>query len=271
MALLLPVVKSLVNSSLQNCVKELTPDRKHFAFLNRVSTRFVKKHYKKVAVVGACSAVMYGAYKFYRDLEDWELQSSMGPNEISISKLVDIQVMPTEEIQDVLDANTEILIVKELEDVLEIDEPDNVWEQQPLVVVDEKDCVSMISNKHNARSRRERKRITLGFESHALRALVAKAKLAFPVPKDTEVQMQAINLFLYKECRKINLRVTDAARIIPQAVALAMVPTEAQISYDQLRKLPEIQQRYLRRQWTNTKAPLGVKMLQSIRSWVNTQ
>jgi len=235
----------------------------------------VGKHWRKVAVVGTCGALIAGAYKVHCDLVAWREQQdlALSGNELSLlSSLHSVQNTSSEVVGATLEAIGCTPLVEdetELEDVLDIDVPKSSFMATGDLFPVPGETDEEASNRIQKNNRRERKKIRTDKFGVALKSLVAKAKLAFPVPKNTELHIQAVNLFLYKECRKINLRISDAAILIPQAVALAIVPSDEQILAGQLAGIPSIQRRYLQRNWNGKEAPLHVRVVNSIRSFVS--
>jgi hypothetical protein len=258
--------------------------------LIRVNT---KRHWKKIAFVGACSALIAGGYKIHCELSQWREQQDLAPNQEEeerlevVSSMVNIQTQSHDDITLICGA---IGIehsddMREIEDVLVVDEVDSeclrVMEDEVKFASTSKgDSVEEVAyaNKINVlrkdkakleRLRKSRKKISDDGFPTALRSLVSRAKLAFPIPRADELQIQSINLFLYKECRKLNLRVTDAAKLIPQAVALACIPSDTQISNSQLIGLPEIQRRFLRRKWKGSQAPLSARVISGVQRFLS--
>lgn len=240
------------------------------------------RHWKTGLVVGTGIALIAGAYKVHCDVVTWREQQELSPRE-SLSKyesLVDITEKTSGQISGILEEiGCEFPVSDdggELEDVLEIDEPVNTWATQFEIgnlEPEEKlegSALQLYKYKQTLKSQvRERKKIKINGQGVALRGLVAKARLAFPVPKATEMQAQAINLFLYKECRKLNIRLTDMAILIPRAVALAMIPSETQIESSQLQSLPIITKRFARRDLGRTSKSLTARVLNGILGFVN--
>jgi len=209
-----------------------------------------------------------GGYKVHRDYRSWREQQDLalkGGEVELVSTLHSSGECSSDRVAAVLEAincvaNPEE--VSELEDCLEVDPPMVVCLQQN--VTDAKGKVDTLET-----DKRERKRIRPRLYGNALKSLVEKAKLAFPVPKNNELQIQAINLFLHKECRKLNIRISDAARLIPQAVALAIIPSDQQIVAGQVAGLPEIQKRYLQRVWKHENPSLSTRVVNAIVTFVN--
>lgn len=259
--------------------------------LIRINT---KRHWKKIVFVGACSAVIAGGYKIHCELVQWREQQDLAPTQEEeeklevVSSMVNIQTQSHDDITLICGA---IGIersddMREIEDVLVVDEVDPKF----LRVMEDEFKLMSTSLKENSveevahairinelrkdkanleREKKSRKKISDDGFPTALRSLVSRAKLAFPIPKADELQIQSINLFLYKECRKLNLRVNDAAKLIPQAVALACVPSDTQISNSQLIGLPEIQRRFLRRKWKGSEAPLSVRVISGVQRFLS--
>lgn len=224
-------------------------------------------------MVGVVGVVCAGSYKLHCELKAWkdrvELQcdqSSLG----LLETLCDTNSVSADRVCLTLEAvgcTPETDFSTEIEDVLEIMPPEpDFMQTRPEIEADDTDAV-MTSKMMKAR-KSERKRIREGAFGVALKSLVNKARLAFPVPKQNEMQIQAMNLYLHKECRKLNLRVSDAARLIPQAVAIAMVPSDQQILAAQLGGLATIQKRHLQRQWKEANPSMPLRVVNSILGFV---
>lgn len=265
--------KSLVANSSSSLSTALSLDRKsalNVAHLVRATT---VKHWRKAAVVGAVGAVVYGALKVHNDLVEWRDRMDLLTREDEVNRLAslhstnhvssDVVCLTLESVG----VTQETDFITEIEDVLEISPPEpDFMQSKPEIEKDDSD--EKMTREVLKSRRKERKRIRQGGYGVALKSLVNKAKLAFPVPKQTELQVQAINLYLHKECRKLNLRVSDAARLIPQAVALAMVPSDDQILAAQMSGLASIQKRHLQRQWRDEKPSLSTRVVNSILGYV---
>jgi hypothetical protein len=274
---------TLVNSSsaLSQSLALNKQDSKWVSDLIRDNT---KRHWRKVAVVGACGALIAGAYKVHCSLKEWkeqqELAAEGGDDVHLLASLSNVQSVSSTVVDLTLQAMGTIQDCEpEIEDVLEVDPIHVGFMRTELELVSDKlengkqdpNYVEKVDRAHRKRSRAERKKISATGYGVALKSLVNRAKLAFPVPKETEIQAQAINLFLYKECRKLNLRIADAAALIPKATALAMVPSDVQIECGQLMGIPMIQKRYLRRGWKSTPEPLTSRIISGVMGFVKSQ
>jgi hypothetical protein len=284
MAMFLAIAKSTLSNSSTALAQSLAltkQDSKWVSDLIRVNT---KRHWKKVAVVGTCGALIAGAYKVHCSLKEWkeqqELAAKDGDDVHLLASLSNVQSVSSTVVDLTLQAMGTIQDREpEIEDVLEADPFDVGFMRTELDVIPEKlengkpdpDYVKKVDKAYRKRTRMERKKISATGFGVALKSLVNRAKLAFPVPKDTELQAQAINLFLYKECRKLNLRIADAAALIPKATALAMVPSDVQIECGQLMGIPMIQRRYLRRGWKSTPEPLTARIISGVMGFVKAQ
>jgi hypothetical protein len=282
MAFLISVVNSaltsVVKNEVNNRLQRQGSDRN--SFLNSTLVPIVgshaKRNWRKYVAVSSVAMVAIGAIKAYLDYEEYlDMQNQSHQVEqlaltVNLIRTEDTNVAETVvRMGDIQDTEAEI------EDVLELDPYDssNKTDKMELEIAREKDklvqdvLVKIVKEKEYVA---KRKRVKSGKEEIALRSLVAKAKLAFPgAPRDVEVQAQSINLFLYKECRKLNLRVTEAARLIPQAVALALVPDDKQIEYHQLSQIPSIQKRRMRRAFLTKNLPLVARVISGIGSFLN--
>jgi hypothetical protein len=281
MAMFLAIAKSTLSNSSTALAQSLAltkQDSKWVSDLIRVNT---KRHWKKVAVVGACGALIAGAYKVHCDLKEWKEQQDLAcANDSDVHFLVNLSNVQSNS-PEMVEANLQAMGTfqtdeLEIEDVLEADPFKVEFMREELDELEYKGGVNplfeeKVAKAHRKRSRKERKKIKESGYGVALKSLVNRAKLAFPVPKDTELQAQAINLFLYKECRKLNLRISDAAKLIPKATALTMVPSDAQIECGQLMGIPDIQKRYLRRGWKSTPEPMTSRIISGVMGFVKAQ
>lgn len=278
MAFLLDISSKLVANSTNSFIQNVSPNKTEMKWISDLIRVNTKRHWKKIAVIGACGVLIAGTYKLHSDLVAWREQQDLtpGPEVELLSKLANVQSVSLDRIQDVMEVITHRVDEdKEIEDILKISEPDcDAFMQDQVNVVKGKDETTeslnaRLTNAYRKKNRLSRKKVDQNDYPIALKSLVNRAKLAFPIPKDSDLHVQAVNLFLYKECRKLNIRTADAARLIPQAVALSILPNDEQIAYGQVLKLPEIQRRYLARNWRGGSPSLGVRMVNSIRSWVN--
>lgn len=284
MAFLYSIAKAVAtnsSSSLSQSLALTKQDSKWVSDLIRVNT---KRHWKKMAVAATCCSVSYGIYRLHCNLKDWQEQQELAvtpDDDVNLlAEMSNVQSTSAEVVEAVLQAmGTTQDLEPEIEDVLEADpcqvdfmrveldiQPDFDDKGRKLPVCEEKKAKAL-----RKRSRAERKKVREGGFGAALKSLVNRAKLAFPVPKDTELQAQAINLFLYKECRKLNLRTSDAAKLIPKATALCMVPSDVQIECGQLLGIPSIQKRYLKRGWKSTPEPLTGRICSAVLGFVRRQ
>lgn len=284
MAFFYAIAKStLANSTtaLSQSLALTKQDSKWVSDLVRVNT---KRHWRKAAVVVTCGALIAGAYKVHCSLQEWKEQQELavtGADDVHLlANLADVQRTSSHTVEATLQAMGTVQDCEpEIEDVLEADPFEVEFMRTELDVVADFDDKgrklptdqAKVDKAHRKRSRAERKKIKESGYGVALKSLVNRAKLAFPVPKDTELQAQAINLFLYKECRKLNLRISDAARLIPKATALAMVPSDVQIECGQLMGIPAIQKRYLRRGWKSTPEPMTSRIISGVMGFVKAQ
>lgn len=266
--------RSVIANSSTSVSQALALDRRSAFALGSLIKSKAKRHWKTAVVVGTCGALIAGAYKVHCDVVAWREQQDLaleGEEVGLMSSLHTLEHVSSERVNTTLEAigctpNTDF--ETEIEDVLELDPPKVECMRQLLEAPTDEEGNELITEaaKHK-RDRKERKRVKQGAYGVALKSLVAKAKLAFPVPKSNELHIQAVNLYLHKECRKLNLRVSDAARLIPQAVALAIIPSDPQIIAGQIAGIPSIQKRYLQRQWKEENPSLPVRVVNSILSW----
>jgi hypothetical protein len=79
--------------------------------------------------------------------------------------------------------------------------------------------------------------------------MVAKLRTSFPTPNGSAIQQKAMALYLAKEGRKLKIRETQLAVLIPRAVALASVPTNAQIDMRVLMAIEPVELKFKRMEW----------------------
>lgn len=110
--------------------------------------------------------------------------------------------------------------------------------------------------------KKSRKRVRPGQLSNAVKALSYKIRASFPIPDGSALQQKAMCLYAAKECRKMNLRETQIAIIIPQAVSLSSVPTTDQVDMRTLTKIEPVQLKYNKMAWSgyNNKATWLTKL-----------
>lgn len=98
--------------------------------------------------------------------------------------------------------------------------------------------------------KKSRKRVRPGQLSNAAKALSYKIRASFPIPDGSALQQKAMCLYAAKECRKMNLRETQIAIIIPQAVSLSSVPTTDQVDMRTLTKMEPVALKYNKMAWS---------------------
>lgn len=264
--------RSVVANSSSALSQALAIDRGTALKVGKVVRGGVKRHWKKAVVVGTCGALIAGAYKVHCDLVAWREQQDLaldGDNLTLLEELHSVSVVSSETVQSNLSAigcEAEESDFVELEDVLEVCKPALECLQVITEAPGEKDTEQQIRVEKLKSEAKERKRIIPGKYGVALKSLVNKAKLAFPIPKNSELHIQAVNLYLHKECRKAHLRVSDASRLIPHAVALAIVPSDSQVLLGQFSGLQSTQRRHLQRQWVQSNPSMSVRVVQAIRN-----
>jgi hypothetical protein len=282
---LIAASKMLLHNSTQLVAQNLV-SKQDASMVAKYVKQLAGKHWKKVAFLGLIGGVAVGTYRSLKAYDEFKLQSRTGPKETELkslytnAELVEIQRMDNELIESALDDceyNREPQ--EDLEDLLMVAAPDQVHFQVEDTELEpqgedepEKDFKKREQVSLKKKARFEMKRVQPGKHGAALRALVSKAKLAFPIPKDTEIQAQAINLFLYKECRKLNLRVSDASKLIPKATALAMIPSEEQVNHGQLGGILPMQEKYMRMKWRqNRHSSITERVFSAISSFTSSQ
>lgn len=101
--------------------------------------------------------------------------------------------------------------------------------------------------------KKQRKRVRSGQLSKATKGLAMKIRASFPIPDGSQLQQKAMCLYAAKECRKELLRESQIAVLIPQAVALASVPSDEQINMRMLTNIEPVQLRYNKMAWSGYK------------------
>lgn len=104
-----------------------------------------------------------------------------------------------------------------------------------------------------AQFKKQRKRVRSGQLSKATKGLAMKIRASFPIPDGSQLQQKAMCLYAAKECRKELLRESQIATLIPQAVALASVPSDEQINMRMLTNIEPVQLRYNKMAWSGYK------------------
>lgn len=94
-----------------------------------------------------------------------------------------------------------------------------------------------------------KKRVVKFLLPQACKAMVAKLRTSFPTPNGSAIQQKAMALYLAKEGRKLKIRETQLAVLIPRAVALASVPTSAQIDMRVLMAIEPVELKFKRMEW----------------------
>jgi predicted RNA-binding protein with RPS1 domain len=94
-----------------------------------------------------------------------------------------------------------------------------------------------------------KKRVVKFLLPQACKAMVAKLRTSFPTPNGSAIQQKAMALYLAKEGRKLKIRETQLAVLIPRAVALASVPTNAQIDMRVLMAIEPVELKFKRMEW----------------------
>lgn len=264
--------RSVAANSSSALSQALAIDRGTALQVGKVIRGGVRRHWKKAVVVGTCGALIAGAYKVHCDLVAWREQQdlALGSGELTVLKnLHSVSNVDAEIVQADLEAIgccAEEEDHVELEDVLEVCKPALPCLQVIKDAPGEDDSDVKLAIDELKCEAKERKKVAAGKYGVALKSLVNKAKLAFPIPRNSELHIQAVNLYLHKECRKVHLRVSDAARLIPHAVALATIPSDAQILLGQLNGLQSTQRRHLQRQWTEANPKMSVRVARAIQN-----
>jgi len=162
--------------------------------------------------------------------------------------------IPTEEIRwSDKDTELELMQLKIERDSLEIH---NVVDER-IAAHMQKKCMIVEEHYHKQQIKRQRKRVMHGRLSSAIKGLSNKIRASFPMPDGTQLQQKAMSLYAAKECRKMNMRESAIAELIPKAVALASVPTTAQVDLRMITQIAPVQLRYNKMAWSGYKNKRG--------------
>lgn len=101
--------------------------------------------------------------------------------------------------------------------------------------------------------KKNRKRVGRNMLSPAVKALTAKIRSSFPQPDGSQLQQKAMSLYAAKECRKLQMRESESAFLIPKAVTLASIPTTSQVDLRLISKIQPVQLKYNKMAWSGFK------------------
>lgn len=257
MALISSFALQVVKNNTQVVAQALNLDKKTVAGLTGFIRDNTKEHWKPMVYIGAGIALIAGARSGYNYYVDWKEQQELAPRAGLVDNLlvVDIAEESIQQVAGVMcDLTTEVepvILEEEIEDVLEFDST------ELSKMLNQTDCS------------KQRLSVKKNKVPVALKSLVCKARLAFPNPNGTRLQHQAMSMFLYKECRKLNMRHADMSKLIPRAVALAQVPSTTQVDMAQLLELPEVKLRYLKINGKRLSPNWSSKLFTAVTSFVS--
>lgn len=225
-----------------------------------------KKYWKPIAgavVVGTC---VYGAIKIRSEILLAREELKFAPTALEVENLSVNASVPEvgasfdegllgqlDELKEaLLDCEAELEECLEVDDVFKDQNEKNVDIEQVAAIAECKDetVKKAMIDKHDAELvRKSRKRVRKMYLPLACKAMVAKIRASFPIPDGTVLQQKAMSLYLAKEGRKLKMRESQLAVLIPRAVALASVPSDAQIDMRILMAIEPVKFKYQKMKW----------------------
>lgn len=285
------IINQVGKTMFNNTIQSLANDKKMNAAilgLIRDNTKRCWRPALGAVIMGTC---VYGAIKIRSEIllarKELDIRPTLHEvrNLAHTARLADSncgpELLDLEKLDGLVDDMFEELL--EFEDYLEVDqapEPAMKWEDTDRRIeisetLDTKCCdADSVEAKAETRRavaeikqrkvnyeefRRARKRVRSGQLSKACKSLAAKLRASFPIPDGSSLQQKAMCLYAAKECRKLHLRESQIAQIIPQAVSLASVPSTDQINMRMLTKIEPVQLKYNKMAWSG---------YQSKQSWL---
>lgn len=262
------ILNTMIKNQSSAFMQALVPTNKEMKQYTTLARKTILNNWKPIVAVTAGVALVAGARKVYSTIKEEQTQLNAAPNAAEVERLrclaegstyghqLDCSIF--EELSSLAD---DLLNEMELEDCLETDES-VAFENEHF---DDKSEIAAIKTEnedekevHRRRARinqyrRNRKSINRNCISHALKAMTNKIRVNFPMPDGTPLQQKAMSLFISKECKKLFMRESDMAALIPKAVALASVPTTAQVDVRQLMKTEPVLLKYNKMAWSGFK------------------
>jgi hypothetical protein len=295
MALLGLVAKNVTGSlaqSIGNSFMLSKDDTKQVAGFIRANT---KKYWKPIAAIGALGVLAYGAHKVRTEIFNQREEAKVRPtvseaeNLSTLVALVEPGVKFNSGEFDELDFLVDELldewnIEPELEDCLENDPAASGevrWSKaetelqilelqiecrdfetskeadERVAEIKRKKCIIAEEAYLKEQYKRQRKRVRFDKLSQAVKGLAAKIRASFPLPDGSQLQQKAMCLYAAKECRKMFIRETQIAQLVPKAVSLASIPTNAQVDLRVLTKIEPVQLKYNKMAWSGYKNKAG--------------
>jgi len=229
-----------------------------------------KKYWKPLAVVSAATVLAIGAVKLYNKCDALQRLSECTPTETELEILDEstevIECGPVLQmgvLHDLEQLAQQLLEELDLEDCLEEDRTELNYMKSVLGKDLERLAEAKDGDGKNAKTieimeeniklknlRNCRKRVKDNHLGKSIKAMATKIRNAFPSPNGSELQQKAMSMYIYKECRKLHMRESDATVLIPKAVALASIPTIDQVNVHLVTKTKSVQIRYNKRNWS---------------------
>lgn len=264
-------VFSLVSQTARNNASALSQamvvDKKNAKELSNFIRDNTKKYWKPVAgafVVGTC---VYGAIKLRSEMLQAHKQLKFTPTADEVESLSVNASFP--EVNAPLDVGLlgeldrladDLVNELTLEECLEVDS-----EVEKAIANGDDIDTELLGMEEEGRSQKTieklrekkdlqikakaKKRVVKFLLPQACKAMVAKLRTSFPTPNGSAIQQKAMALYLAKEGRKLKIRETQLAVLIPRAVALASVPTSAQIDMRVLMAIEPVELKFKRMEW----------------------
>jgi hypothetical protein len=255
---------TLLKVNATNIAQNLTPSKQEAKFLSNLIRDNTKRHWKPLCAAGVVVGAAFAAYKVRTEILRQRDEIRVGPTTNEVENLSESASLP--EVGSPLDVGMYgeletladcLLDELELEECLEVD-PAFAADQRFIDVEQVqaiKDCKDesvqeQMDIKYKMEvQRKSRKRVRGDRLPHACRAMVAKLRASFPTPDGSPLQQKAMALYLAKEGRKLKMRETQLAVLIPRAVALASVPSDSQVNMRLLMAIEPVKFKYQRMKW----------------------
>jgi hypothetical protein len=256
--------KQISSNATTTLAQALTPSKKDVSVISNLIRVNTKRHWKPLCAAGAVVGAAFAAYKVRTEILRQRDEIRVGPTTNEAENLSESASLPEVgspldvgmygELETLADCLLEEL---ELEECLEVDPAFAV--DQRFIDVEQvqaiKDCKDesvqeQMDIKYKMEvQRKSRKRVRGDRLPHACRAMVAKLRASFPTPDGSPLQQKAMALYLAKEGRKLKMRETQLAVLIPRAVALASVPSDSQVNMRLLMAIEPVKFKYQRMKW----------------------
>lgn len=260
------IVASFLKINATTIVQNLTPSKSEAKYLSGLIRDNTKRYWKPIAgavVVGTC---VYGAIKIRSEILLAREEFKFAPTALEVENLSVNASVPEvgasldegllgqlDELKEaLLDCEAELEECLEVDDVFKDQNEKNVDIEQVAAIAECKDetVKKAMIDKHDAELvRKSRKRVRKMYLPLACKAMVAKIRASFPIPDGTALQQKAMSLYLAKEGRKLKMRESQLAVLIPRAVALASVPSDAQIDMRILMAIEPVKFKYQKMKW----------------------